>query len=42
MVVLAGKGHETYQEIRGVKHPFDEKAVVRDLLDEMRSDKPAN
>ena len=42
MVILAGKGHETYQEIRGVKHPFDEKVVVRELLDEMRVDKPAD
>lgn len=36
VIVLAGKGHETYQEIRGVKHPFDEKIVVRELLDQMR------
>ena len=35
VVVLAGKGHETYQEIQGVKHPFDEKVVVRELLEEM-------
>ncbi|MCR4620492.1 MAG: UDP-N-acetylmuramoyl-L-alanyl-D-glutamate--2,6-diaminopimelate ligase [Clostridiales bacterium] len=34
-VVLAGKGHETYQEIRGVKHPFDEKEIVRELLKEI-------
>ena len=32
VVVLAGKGHETYQEIKGVKHPFDEKIVVSELL----------
>ena len=32
VLVLAGKGHETYQEICGVKHPFDEKVVVRELL----------
>ncbi len=32
VVVLAGKGHETYQEIQGVKHPFDEKVVVQELL----------
>ena len=36
VIVLAGKGHETYQEIRGVKHPFDEKIVVKELLKEMR------
>jgi UDP-N-acetylmuramoyl-L-alanyl-D-glutamate--2,6-diaminopimelate ligase len=35
VVVLAGKGHETYQEIKGVKHPFDEKVVVRELLEGM-------
>lgn len=34
-VVLAGKGHEDYQEIRGVKHPFDEKVVVAELMDEL-------
>ncbi len=34
VVVLAGKGHETYQEIKGVRHPFDEKVVVRELLEE--------
>ena len=35
VVILAGKGHETYQEIRGVKHPFDEKVVVDELLKEL-------
>ena len=34
IIVLAGKGHETYQEINGVKHPFDEKIVVQELLNE--------
>lgn len=36
VIVLAGKGHETYQEINGVKHPFDEKIVVAELLEDMR------
>ena len=36
IVVLAGKGHETYQEIMGVKRPFDEKQVVQEVLQEMR------
>jgi UDP-N-acetylmuramoyl-L-alanyl-D-glutamate--2,6-diaminopimelate ligase len=35
VIVLAGKGHETYQEIRGVKQPFDEKVIVSELLLEM-------
>jgi UDP-N-acetylmuramoyl-L-alanyl-D-glutamate--2,6-diaminopimelate ligase len=34
VIVLAGKGHETYQEIDGVKYPFDEKVVVAELLEE--------
>ena len=32
IVVLAGKGHEDYQEIRGVKYPFDEREVVAEIL----------
>ena len=28
-VIIAGKGHETYQEINGVKNPFDDREVVR-------------
>ena len=35
IVILAGKGHETYQEIMGVKRPFDEKVVVAELLREL-------
>lgn len=35
VVVLAGKGHETYQEINGVKYPFDEKVIVAELLEKM-------
>lgn len=31
-VIIAGKGHETYQEIRGVKHPFDDRRIARDAL----------
>jgi UDP-N-acetylmuramoyl-L-alanyl-D-glutamate--2,6-diaminopimelate ligase len=37
ILILAGKGHETYQEIMGVKRPFDEKAVVNELLEERQS-----
>lgn len=33
VVLLAGKGHETYQEIAGVKHPFDDVAVLKETLE---------
>ena len=32
VVLVAGKGHEPYQEIDGVRHPFDDTEVARDLL----------
>lgn len=32
IIVLAGKGHEDYQEIRGVKYPMDERDLIRDIL----------
>ena len=38
-MVLAGKGHEDYQEIQGVKHPFDERVVIRELLEEIKQEK---
>ncbi len=33
IVLLAGKGHETYQEIRGVKYPMDERVIISELRD---------
>ncbi len=32
VILIAGKGHEDYQEIQGVKHHFDDKEVVRDIF----------
>ena len=32
VVLIAGKGHEDYQEIQGVKHHFDDKEVVREIF----------
>ena len=32
IIVLAGKGHEPYQEINGVKHPFDERIIVNQII----------
>ncbi len=34
VLLVAGKGHETYQEIQGVKHPFDDRAVIKKIFDE--------
>lgn len=34
IIVLAGKGHEDYQEIKGVKYPMDERDLIRDILKE--------
>jgi UDP-N-acetylmuramoyl-L-alanyl-D-glutamate--2,6-diaminopimelate ligase len=32
VILIAGKGHEDYQEIRGVKHHFDDHEVVREAF----------
>lgn len=32
ILLIAGKGHETYQEIKGVKHPFDDRAVFEEVI----------
>ena len=32
IVVLAGKGHEDYQEIKGVKYPMDERVLIKEIL----------
>ena len=36
IIVLAGKGHETYQEINGKKNPFDERVIVREIIEKMK------
>ncbi len=33
IILVAGKGHETYQEINGVKHHFDDKEVLREVFE---------
>lgn len=35
VIVLAGKGHEDYQEIKGVKYPMDERVLIKEILSEM-------
>ena len=36
MIVLAGKGHETYQEINGEKVDFDERKIIKEILKEKK------
>ena len=33
VVLIAGKGHENYQEVKGVKHHFDDCEVVKEIFD---------
>ena len=33
VILIAGKGHEDYQEIKGVKHHFDDREVVKEIID---------
>ncbi len=35
IILIAGKGHETYQEINGVKHDFDDMKIVTELLEQL-------
>nr|WP_235536065.1 UDP-N-acetylmuramoyl-L-alanyl-D-glutamate--2,6-diaminopimelate ligase [Nocardioides sp. Root190] len=39
VIVVAGKGHETGQEVAGVVHPFDDREVVREVLREHPGDR---
>ena len=39
IIVVAGKGHELYQEIQGVKHPFDERIIIREIIDKIQNQK---
>ncbi len=35
ILLIAGKGHEKYQDIKGVKYPFDDKAVLKEIFEMM-------
>ncbi len=36
VIVIAGKGHEDYQEIKGVKYPMDDRTLVAEVVEEMK------
>ena len=40
VIVLAGKGHEDYQEIKGKKYPMDERTLIAEVLQELGKDSP--
>ncbi len=35
IIMLIGKGHEDYKEIKGVRYPFDERIIIKEILDEI-------
>ena len=35
IILIAGKGHETYQEINGIRHDFDDMKIVKELLEQL-------
>ena len=35
IIVLAGKGHELYQEINGEKYPFDERIIIKEIIEKI-------
>lgn len=35
IILIAGKGHETYQEIQGIRHDFDDMKIVKEFLEQM-------
>ena len=35
VILILGKGHEDYQEIKGVRHPFDERVIIKEILDSL-------
>ncbi|MCI9447882.1 MAG: UDP-N-acetylmuramoyl-L-alanyl-D-glutamate--2,6-diaminopimelate ligase [Lachnospiraceae bacterium] len=37
VIVLAGKGHEDYQEIKGKKYPMDERVLIQEILEERKA-----
>lgn len=38
VILILGKGHEDYQEIEGVRYPFDERVVIRDIINDLSQD----
>ena len=39
IILLLGKGHEDYQEINGIRKPFDERVIIKEILEELKYNK---
>ena len=39
VILILGKGHEVYQEIKGVRIPFDERVIIREIIDDLSDEK---
>ena len=42
VILILGKGHEDYQEIEGVRYPFDERVVIREIVDNLTDEEKKN
>ena len=39
IIMLIGKGHEDYKEVKGVRYPFDERIIIKEILEEINDNK---
>lgn len=42
VILILGKGHEDYQEIEGIRHPFDERVIIREILASLSKEEKEN
>ena len=38
IIIIAGKGHELYQEIKGEKIPFNEREIIKEIIEELQKE----
>ena len=42
VIMILGKGHEDYQEIQGVRYPFDERVIIKEILENLTDEEKKN
>ena len=42
VILILGKGHEDYQEVRGVRYPFDERVIIQEILNSLTEEEKKN